>query len=298
MAAHAGVRGRLRRLHLGVICNTPERLAQVCQRHSAAFHADSRPIDRHGTCLDGDCAPVTRRARFWIVFFEGLERPMVVRRHPMVRLGRVVLAVLAMGVIGAGGAARADVTGQSEVERLVRTHATERYNVAVPGYSIRAGGGMTAINAPLSTVRRTVTDYGHYADFMPRFQKSRIVGKSGQSTDVYLQVSILHGAANIWAVTRFGAPTPEGAGERIEGRLHGQGNVDQLLAIWHLLPVDENRTIAKLELLIVPKLPLPGSVVTPELEYASDQAVSATRDRAEAASRGKPPEPRQDTAAN
>jgi hypothetical protein len=115
---------------------------------------------------------------------------------------------------------------------------------------------------------------------------------------VYLQVSILHGAANIWAVTRFGAPVPEGSGERIEGRLHGQGNVDQMLAIWHLVPVDENRTIAKLELLIVPKLPLPGSVVTPELEYAADQAVSAARDRSEAVSRGAAGERRQDTAAN
>jgi ribosome-associated toxin RatA of RatAB toxin-antitoxin module len=215
----------------------------------------------------------------------------------MGRFGRAAFAVLVMTVLGAGRAARADATGQSEVERLVRTHATERYNVAVQGYSIRAGGGMTLINAPLSTVRRTVTDYGRYADFMPRFQKSRIVGKSGPNTDVYLQVSILHGAANIWAVTRFGPPVPEGAGERIEGRLQGQGNVEQLLAVWHLLPVDENRTIAKLELLIVPKLPLPGSVVTPELEYASDQAVSATRDRVEALSRGKPPDPRQDTAA-
>jgi ribosome-associated toxin RatA of RatAB toxin-antitoxin module len=215
----------------------------------------------------------------------------------MGRFGRAAFAVMVLTVLGAVGAARADTTGQAEIERLVRTHATERYNVPVQGYSIRAGGGMTAINAPLSTVRRTVTDYSRYADFMPRFQKSRIVGKSGPNTDVYLQVSILHGAANIWAVTRFGPPVPEGAGERIEGRLHGQGNVEQLLAVWHLLPVDENRTIAKLELLIVPKLPLPGSVVTPELEYASDQAVSATRDRIEALSRGKPSDPRQDTAA-
>jgi len=107
----------------------------------------------------------------------------------MVRLGHVVLAVLAMGAFGAvEGAARAEATGQAEMERLVRSHATERYNVAVQGYSIRAGGGMTAINASLSTVRRTVTDYGHYADFMPRFQKSRIVAKSGPNTDVYLQV--------------------------------------------------------------------------------------------------------------
>jgi len=171
---------------------------------------------------------------------------------------------------------------ETDTQRLLRTHTTERYNVVVPGFSIHAGGGMTAVNAPLALVRQSVTDYAHYSDFMPRFQKSRIVGKNGPTTDVYLQVAILHGAANVWAVTRFGGPVPDGGGERIEGKLEGQGNVDDLRAVWRLYPVDADHTIVKLELLIVPKLPLPGSIVTPELEFASDQAVSATRDRTEA----------------
>jgi hypothetical protein len=186
----------------------------------------------------------------------------------------------ALGLLAA--TTRADGPAESEAQRLVRTHATERYNVVVPGCSIRAGGGMTVVNAGLATVRQTVTDFGHYAEFMPRFQKSKIVGKEGAFTDVYLQVGILHGAANIWAVTRFGPPAPEGAGERIEGRLNGKGNVDDMRAVWHLVPVDAEHTIVKLELLIVPTLPVPGSLVTPELEFASDQAVSATRDRTEA----------------
>lgn len=192
----------------------------------------------------------------------------------------VMAAVSALALLP--GTTRAEGAGETEVARLTRTRATERYNLVVPGFKIRAGGGMTVVNASLATVRQTVTDYGHYSDFMPRFQKSKIVGKNGQSTDVYLQVSILHGAANVWAVTRFGPPSPEGAGERIEGRLQGQGNVDELRAVWHLTPIDPDRTLVKLELLIVPTLPVPGSLVTPELEYASDQAVSATRDRTEA----------------
>jgi ribosome-associated toxin RatA of RatAB toxin-antitoxin module len=179
--------------------------------------------------------------------------------------------------------------GETESQRLLRTHATERYNVGVSGYSIRAGGGMTAVSAPIAIVRQTVTDFGHYSEFMPRFQKSRIVGKNGATTDVYLQVAILHGAANVWAVTRFGPPTPDGAGEKIEGKLEGQGNVDELRAVWRLFAVDADHTIVKLELLIVPKLPVPGSLVTPELEFASDQAVSATRDRSEAKCRAAVP---------
>jgi hypothetical protein len=199
---------------------------------------------------------------------------------------RSVVASAILGALGLlAGTAHADGQAETEAQRLVRTHATERYNVAVPGFSIRAGGGMTVVNAGIASVRQTVQDFGHYSDFIPRFQKSKIVGKEGPFTDVYLQVSILHGAANVWAVTRFSPPAPEGAGERIEGRLNGKGNVDDLRAVWHLTPVDADHTIVKLELLIVPTLPVPASLVTPELEYASDQAVSATRERTEARAR-------------
>src|SRR5438132_7518808 len=104
----------------------------------------------------------------------------------MNRIRRNVVFVF-IGVFGLfAGSSRAD--GETEGERLLRTHATERYNVAVPGFSIKAGGGMTVVNAAIATVRQTVTDYGHYSEFMPRFQKSKIVGKSGPYTDVYLQV--------------------------------------------------------------------------------------------------------------
>jgi ribosome-associated toxin RatA of RatAB toxin-antitoxin module len=191
-----------------------------------------------------------------------------------------VMAVIgALGLIS--GHSRAD--GETEQQRLMRTHATERYNLQMPGFSIRAGGGRSVINAGIASVRQTVTDYGHYADFMPRFQKSKILGKTGGSTLVYLQVAILHGAASVWAQTRFDPPVPEGAGERIEGKLDGGGNVEDLRAIWHLVPVDADHTIVKLELLIVPKLAMivPNSIVTDELEFASDQAVTATRERTE-----------------
>lgn len=196
---------------------------------------------------------------------------------------RLVLTTLALFAFAATPlTVRADGGADAETARLLQSHQTERYDVAVPGHSIRAGGGMTAVNAPASEVKKIILDFGHYADFMPRFQRSRIVGKSAAGTDVYLQVPILHGAATVWAVTRFAPPVKDGKGERISGQMAGQGNVDDMRASWHIIPVDDTHTILKCEILIVPKLPLPGSVVTPELSYAADQAVSATRDRAEA----------------
>lgn len=195
---------------------------------------------------------------------------------------RSLLSMLMLvGLAGAPLSSHADAAKETEVARLTRTRQAERYNVALPEQSIRAGGAMITVEAPLADVRKTITDFARYSDFMPRFERSRVVRKSKEGVDVYLQVPILRGAATVWAVTRFEPPIVEGRGQRIEGRMTDQGNVRDLRAIWHLHPIDEARTLLKLELLIVPKLPLPASVITPELEYAADQAVTASRDRAE-----------------
>jgi ribosome-associated toxin RatA of RatAB toxin-antitoxin module len=170
----------------------------------------------------------------------------------------------------------------AEAQRLEKKREAERYNVEMPGASIRAGGAVIFVDAPIAVVQKIVTDYGKYSSFMPRFQKSKVIAKKDGKTDVYLQVPILHGAATVWALTRFEPPAKEGAdGVRVEGKMV-DGNVDDLRAVWHLRPVDDKHTVLKCELLIVPKLPLPAGVVTPELEFAADQAVTATRDRSEA----------------
>ena len=188
------------------------------------------------------------------------------------------VAVTALSLVALPLVAQAD---DAEATKL-GDRSSPRYEKDIPGASIKAGGSMVLVNAPIGFVRKVVTDYGKYSSFMPRFKKSRIVSKKDGKTDVYLEVPILHGAATVWAQTRFEPPVKEGEkGERIEGRMV-EGNVDDMRAIWHLRAVDDTHTVLKCEILIVPKLPLPGSVVTPELAFAADQAVTATRDRAEA----------------
>lgn len=169
----------------------------------------------------------------------------------------------------------------AEAQRLAQKRAAERYNVEVPGSSVRAGGAAIFVNAPLAVVRKVVTEYSKYSSYIPRFQKSKVIAKKDHKTDVYLQVPILNGAATVWSLTRFEPPVKEGTnGERIEGKML-EGNVNDLRSWTHLRPVDDNHTILKLELLIALKLPLPDKVVVPELEYAADQAVTAIRDRSE-----------------
>lgn len=191
--------------------------------------------------------------------------------------------------VAAQTAAPPAAASATEATRLLASHAAERYDVAVPGHKLRAGAAMVAIDAPVAVVRRLITDYGHYQDVLPGFQKSRVLGQTGAGTDVYLQVPILHGAATFWAVTRFTAPARDGNGERIEGKKNGPSNLDEFLATWRIYPVDDGHTVLKLELLLIPRLPLPDSFITAQLAESADDAVRACRDRAEALVSGDGP---------
>ena len=177
--------------------------------------------------------------------------------------------------------AHAESAQDKTVKRLKASHDSERYERKVPGKSIKAGGARILVNAPLAKVRRNVLDYAHYATYISRFKRSRVVSKNKRFTDVYLQVPILHGVANVWAVARFGKPIKKANGtEVIRGRMM-QGNVKDFRAVWYLTPIDAKTTLLRSEILIVPKIPVPGSMVTGELAYAADVAVTAMRNRSE-----------------
>ncbi|MCL2825043.1 MAG: SRPBCC family protein [Polyangiaceae bacterium] len=194
------------------------------------------------------------------------------------------IIITALAIIGLPDPSNAE-TRDETVQRLRERNKAERYQVPVEGHSIKAGGARILVNAPIATVRSVVQDYGNYETFMPRFKRSRIVDKNDTATQVYLQVPILHGAANVWSVVQFGQPAKRADGsEVIRGRMV-ESNVKDFRATWHLVPIDDRTTLLSAEILIVPSLPVPNSVVTGELEYASDMAVTSTAKRAEAQAR-------------
>jgi ribosome-associated toxin RatA of RatAB toxin-antitoxin module len=154
----------------------------------------------------------------------------------------------------------------------------ERYDVQSNG--ARAGAARTLVQAPPGVVRSVVTDYGRYEDFITRFKSAKIVGKSGDKTDVYLQVPIMNGAVNIWAVVRFDPPKQVGNDVVIASKMV-KGNVKRLDANWRIKPLDDRSSHLVLELTIVPSIPVPDSLVMPEVRFAAAKAVSGTRDEAE-----------------
>jgi len=155
-----------------------------------------------------------------------------------------------------------------------------RYETHLPVSSYRAGAAKTVVLAPQSEVLTRVTDYSHYSTFIKAFETSRVVGREGGKTDVYLRVKILKGAAKIWAVVRFDEPKIDGDITRVSAHLV-KGNVKRLDAFWQLKKAENARTELVLELLIIPDIPAPEALVVPEVRDAAGTAVTGVRDEAE-----------------
>jgi ribosome-associated toxin RatA of RatAB toxin-antitoxin module len=155
-----------------------------------------------------------------------------------------------------------------------------RYDVQFPATNKKAGAARANVDAPPAVVRSVVLDYKNYASFITKFEKSHVVGKSGDKTDVYLQVPIMKGVAKVWAVVRFEPPKTVGDEEIVTGRMI-KGNVKRLDAKWRIKKIDENTTKLECELLIVPEMPLPDSLVIGELKFAAAKAVGGSRGEAE-----------------
>ncbi len=194
---------------------------------------------------------------------------------------RTLLTIAATLALSFAGTSMAAAKQTDEAKRLMKLRDSERYEVQKPESSIKAGAARITVKAPRAVVEKVVLDYRHYEKFISRFEKSKVVGRDGDKTDVYLQVPILKGAAKIWAVVRFEPPKKiDGDTEIVVGHMI-KGNVKRLDAEWRIMRIDDDNTQVNLELLIVPKLPVPGSLVTGEVAYAADTAVTGTRDRSE-----------------
>lgn len=189
----------------------------------------------------------------------------------------LVLSALGVALLSTASVAAAS---DSESARLKKKRDSERYEVRTPHSSIKAGAARVHIAAPTASVQKVVLDFKNYDSLSSRFEKSKVVGRDGDKTDVYLQVPILKGAAKVWAIVRFEPMKKVGNEHVLEGKMI-KGNVRRLDATWRIKSVDEDDSQLNLELLIVPKLPVPGSVVTGEVAYAADLAVMGSRNRAE-----------------
>jgi ribosome-associated toxin RatA of RatAB toxin-antitoxin module len=186
------------------------------------------------------------------------------------------LTLVACTLLGSLPAAAAPAPGPE----LHKWRETSRFNVKTPYATQDAGAARVNVDAPEGLVRSVVQDYGNYQNFMAYFKKSRIIGRSGDKTDVYVEVAILKGAGKIWAVVRFDPIKQVDGGAVLTGHMI-KGNVKRLEATWRLKKLDDSATQVALELLILLDMPVPESLVVPELRFAAAKAVEGSRDEAE-----------------
>jgi hypothetical protein len=154
-----------------------------------------------------------------------------------------------------------------------------RFDCKLKESSRPAGGAKTVVLASPEVVKSVVLDFKNYASYFNPDSKDRdawksnVVGRSGDKTDLYLQVPILKGAAKIWAIIRFDPPVKEGNDQVVHGRMI-KGNVEQLSAKWTLKPAPDNKTELQLEFLVVPKIYVPDGILAGEARSAAAKAVS------------------------
>ncbi len=146
------------------------------------------------------------------------------------------------------------------------------------------GRSTVLVHAPLAKVRRVVLRFDDYAEFMPHYTASRVLGKKPDGArEVFMQVAALNGVVKMGARIVFPSkPADEGGYETYESRFLG-GNVEDFKAIWRMKPVDAERTLLSLEVFLLPGLPLPTSVINDENLGGAVKGVKAMRARIEAA---------------
>lgn len=172
-----------------------------------------------------------------------------------------------------------------DASRIAAAGHSLKWNWTPPGRSDRYGHAETLIHAPIGVVRSHVVDFSHYRDIFPeRFRSSRVIGhEADRSTDVYIQIAVLHGVVLLWDVARFAPPRELAPGtEVVEGRMvPGKGNVEDMDVVWTLRALDDQWTVLKFDLLLKPGLPAPQSAIDEELRDSARIAVDSMHDIAQ-----------------
>jgi hypothetical protein len=192
-------------------------------------------------------------------------------------------SALAFGATTTLDVSRALAEDDPDLARLA-DGVSRKENWQPPGTTQRYGHAEVLVHAPLAAVKKVVLDYAHYKDLVPnKFHTSRLVAKENGATDVYLQVPIMHGMITLWDVMRFRELTPVAPGwAMVEGWLV-RGNVKEANVAWTMHAIDDEYTVLKFDLLILPSMPAPQSAIDEELRDAAMDAIDAVRDKAQGA---------------
>ncbi len=198
-----------------------------------------------------------------------------------------VAAIALFGLLLLPAAARADQGAppapSPEVQRLLAAKKTLNWNVTLPGKREKYGHAEALVDAPADKVRDTAVQFGRYKELHRKFASARVVAKEGDNTDVYLKLPVKLGPISVdqWEVMRFGPSRALPGGVHVvEGR-GVKGNMKDGHLVITIKPVDAKHSLLGVDLLLVPNMPAPQSMVDEELRDAALDFVNGLKDKSQ-----------------
>jgi ribosome-associated toxin RatA of RatAB toxin-antitoxin module len=153
--------------------------------------------------------------------------------------------------------------------------------VPIEGTDHVRGRSSAVVEVPIQKVRDTVLAFAEYPDFMPHYEKCKVLGRTTTGArDVYMEIAALHGAVKFWTRVEVPKPTTVDGYETYDAR-YVEGNVKDFRAIWRLKKVTDTSTEVSLEIYLEPNLPMPTSILNEENLDGSAKAIRAVRRRLE-----------------
>jgi hypothetical protein len=166
-----------------------------------------------------------------------------------------------------------------EVARLLAAKATLKWNF---GTKSRYGHAEALVAANSDDVARMAVDFAGYHNLHHKFATARVVGRSGDQTDLYMRYPVKIGFATIelFEVVRFDADRVNDHSHVIEG--HGiRGDMSRGHLRITIKPVDATHSLLSMDVLLDPKIWAPQSLVDEELRDGAEDFVNGLKDRAQ-----------------
>jgi hypothetical protein len=201
-------------------------------------------------------------------------------------IARFVRPLVVASALAMTFAVSAHAETDPDAARIALAGKSLKWNHTPQGKADRYGHAEVLINAPVAAVRNEVLKFSQYKDFSSRFRQSKVVGKDGPNTDVYLEIGAMKGWVKVYTSVRFAAPRAQGNVETIEGsiirgREDRPSNVKDANVLWTIKKVNDNWTVLKIDLLLRPDFPAPQGPLDEELRDAAQQAVDTIHDKAQ-----------------
>lgn len=193
-------------------------------------------------------------------------------------LALVVLPVVAQADAEAPKAPCTD----PQVARLLDAKQTLKWNYSPAGRSERYGHAEALVDAPAEKVAKNAVDFAHYKELHRKFASARVIGKEGDTTDVYMRYPVYIGALKVefHEVMRFGQPRLNNGMHVLEGNAL-RGDMKQGHTIISVKPVDDKHSLLQVDILLVPKIPAPQSLLDEELRDGAQDFVNGLKDRSQ-----------------